>query len=315
VNEDFVPLSFAEAKYVVNIANLKSHLLAGVTLCGKNHYGSRLRSPDATGYYNLHQDLPLYSPVEGSYRNLVDMIGHAHMGGKTLLYFVDGLYPGIVGVGSVPIRWVNPPFWGDWTSSLFASQDPIAIDSVCFDFLQLEGRPEEYPLMAGADDYLHEGALAHDPPSGTFYDPDHEGEVVRLTSLGVHEHWNNPTDMQYTRNLGTGDGIELIQVREPTAVDETPQAPPLALSVHPNPFNPQTTISFSLDRDTKAEIGVYDLQGARVRLLASCAFGSGEHSVSWDGRDDGGRAAPSGTYLVSLRTDEGARTTKALLAR
>ena len=31
-----------------------------------------------------------------------------------------------------------------------------------------------------------------------------------MTSLGVHEHWNNPTDKQYSRNLGTGEGIELV---------------------------------------------------------------------------------------------------------
>jgi hypothetical protein len=45
-----------------------------------------------------------------------------------------------------------------------------------------------------------------------FYDPDHKGNVTRLQSLGVHEHWNNPVDKQYSRNLGTGKGIELIKL-------------------------------------------------------------------------------------------------------
>jgi len=58
------------------------------------------------------------------------------------------------------------------------------------------------------DNYLHEAALADDPPSGTFYDP--EGDGTGLSSLGVHEHWDNPEDRQYSRNLGTGEGIELI---------------------------------------------------------------------------------------------------------
>jgi hypothetical protein len=315
VLRDYVPLSMAEAKYVINIANLKSHLLAGVTLCGKNHYGSRLRSPDAAGFYNLHEDLPAYSPGEGSYRNLVDMIGHAHMGGKTLLYLVDGLYPGIVGVGSVPIRWTAPPFWGDWTSSLFASQDPIAIDSVCFDFLQTEGHPEQYPLMAGADDYLHEGALAHDPPSGTFYDPDHEGDVLRLASLGVHEHWNNPSDRQYSRNLGTGDGIELIQVTVVTGVETVPVPRPLACTVYPNPFNPQTTIGFELASDARVDVDIYDLRGTRVRSLVHGLHGAGEHTVSWDGRDESGRGLPSGTYFVKLRSGETALSHKISIVR
>ena len=42
----------------------------------------------------------------------------------------------------------------------------------------------------------------------TTYDPDGDGNA--LTSQGVHEHWNNATDKQYTRNLGTGNGIELV---------------------------------------------------------------------------------------------------------
>ncbi|MHC4682371.1 MAG: right-handed parallel beta-helix repeat-containing protein [Planctomycetota bacterium] len=52
--------------------------------------------------------------------------------------------------------------------------------------------------------------MADNPPSGTVYDP--EGDGIRLTSLGVHEHWNNPADKKYSRNLGTGDGIELAKV-------------------------------------------------------------------------------------------------------
>ena len=63
-------------------------------------------------------------------------------------------------------------------------------------------------LEGGAEDYLHEAAEANNPASGTFYDPDNDGNS--LASLGVHEHWNNPTDKQYSRNLGTGNGIELL---------------------------------------------------------------------------------------------------------
>jgi hypothetical protein len=63
------------------------------------------------------------------------------------------------------------------------------------------------------DDYLREAALAHDPPSGTFYDPNHATATSRLASLGVHEHWNNARDKQYSRNLGLAEGIELVAVR------------------------------------------------------------------------------------------------------
>jgi hypothetical protein len=209
---DYVPESYVQADYLINLANLKSHNdLAGITLCAKNHYGSLIRKPSRTpDHYDMHKDLPRNKPGMGHYRPLVDLMGHKHTGGKTLLYLIDGLYAGKHAKERAPRKWNSAPFNGDWSSSLFASQDPVAIDSVGFDFLWTEW--DDAPHWSGTSDYLIEAAMADDPPSGTFYDPDHEGSVARLASLGVYEHWNNPADKQYSRNLGTGDGIELVKL-------------------------------------------------------------------------------------------------------
>ncbi|MHC4539727.1 MAG: SMP-30/gluconolactonase/LRE family protein, partial [Planctomycetota bacterium] len=206
--QDYVPVSFAEAEYLINFANLKAHTGAGVTLCAKNHYGSLIRWPAEKGYFDLHTGG--FAKQTGIYRNLVDLIAHAHLGGKTMLYLIDGLYCGIhpADMEKGPRRWTSPPFNGGWTSSLFASQDPVAIDSVGFDFLCAEY--EDHPRKVGVDDFLHEAAQADNPPSGTFYDPDHAGNKKRSASLGVHEHWNNSQEKKYSRNLGTGNGIELV---------------------------------------------------------------------------------------------------------
>ena len=206
--QDFVPVHYAEAEYLINLANFKAHTGAGVTLCAKNHYGSLVRIPSESGYYNLHTSA--FATGMGMYRNLVDFMGHAHVGAKTMLYLIDGLYAGVHPRDTAPLKWNSAPFNGDWTSSLFASQDPVAIDSVAFDFLWEEWT--DYPHMSGAEDYLHEAALANKPPSGTFYDPNNSGDVQRLPSLGVHEHWNSAEEKQYSRNLGTGEGIELIAI-------------------------------------------------------------------------------------------------------
>jgi murein DD-endopeptidase MepM/ murein hydrolase activator NlpD len=69
----------------------------------------------------------------------------------------------------------------------------------------------------------------------------------------------------------------------------------------PNPFNPTTTIGFSLDRDGEVVLSVHDLQGRRVATLHKGRLGAGEHSVRWDGRGSGGGPAASGVYLVQLR--------------
>jgi gluconolactonase len=108
------------------------------------------------------------------------------------------------------------PFNNYWPSRIFLSQDPVAIDSVTYDFMYNEwnaANPVDtnmngYPHIYGAEDYLHEAALIPDPCSGVNYDPNHDGGLTE--SLGVHEHWNNATDKQYSRNLGTGEGIELV---------------------------------------------------------------------------------------------------------
>jgi hypothetical protein len=86
----------------------------------------------------------------------------------------------------------------------------VAIDSVGLDFLRNEQavNPNVVDVTGNHDNYLHEAALANKPPSGTTYDP--EGDGTTLESLGVHEHWNSPKQMEYSRNLKTGKGIELV---------------------------------------------------------------------------------------------------------
>lgn len=208
--QDYVLQSYVDAEYFINLASFKGHYnQAGITVCAKNHYGS-LRGPAVGGYYNMHWDSPFNIPASGSYRNMVDLMGHRDVGGKTVLCLIDGLYTGKhTAPDRLPLKWQMEPFKNDWCSSIFASQDQVAIDSVAFDFLVTEWPEDNGPAHAGTDDYLHEAALADNPLSQTFYDPERDG--TGLVSLGVHEHWNNPIDKKYSRNLGTGDGIQLWQ--------------------------------------------------------------------------------------------------------
>jgi len=120
---------------------------------------------------------------------------------------IDALYPARNQTGGV-IRFAS--FDNDWFSSILVSQDMVAIDSVGLDFLRNEQAlsPNVDDVVGTPDNYLHEAALANNPASGTAYDPENDG--MALESLGVHEHWNNPKQMKYSRNLGTGKGIELV---------------------------------------------------------------------------------------------------------
>ncbi|MFH1680563.1 MAG: FlgD immunoglobulin-like domain containing protein [Candidatus Eisenbacteria bacterium] len=86
-------------------------------------------------------------------------------------------------------------------------------------------------------------------------------------------------------------------------VGVTPAAAPGVFrgpSAAPNPFNPSTTLAFSLPADGDAGLAIYDVRGRRVRTLAAGFLSGGEQSAVWDGRDDEGRDVPSGVYLARL---------------
>ncbi len=201
----YLPKQVTEAKYMINMALLRPHGMAGVTLIGKNHFGS-LYFPNDGGWTPrpLHNMVLRTQPM-GSYNVLVDLLGHRHLGGKTLLFLLDGLYSAEHNEGNV-MRFAS--FNNEWAASMLASQDPVALDSVGVDILRNE--PNATQVRGNADNYLHEAAAAGAPPSGTLYDPDGTGK--RLASLGVHEHWNNATERKYSRNLGRQEGIELVAV-------------------------------------------------------------------------------------------------------
>ncbi len=204
---------FKTADYVINIPALKGHKRAGVSMFAKNNLGSQGRI-DA---HHLHGGLvnptekDAYRQGYGKYRVQVDLMGHKWLGGKILFFLMDALYAGPEAVDP-PTKWRTSPFNKDWTSSIFLSQDYVAIESVGYDFLRSEytrDTPYSWVQMQGVDDYLHQASDRAAWPAGIAYDPENDG--TPLGSLGVHEHWNNAADKRYSRNLGTGSGIELVR--------------------------------------------------------------------------------------------------------
>jgi hypothetical protein len=91
---------------------------------------------------------------------------------------------------------------------------------------------------------------------------------------------------------------------------------PFSLSQNaPNPFNPSTTIRFTLPEAGQVRVAVYDVRGALTRTLVDQTFLSGSHSVVWDGRDWLGRNAASGVYVYRLTTAQGVVTKRMMLLR
>lgn len=83
----------------------------------------------------------------------------------------------------------------------------------------------------------------------------------------------------------------------------------------PNPFNPRTTLRFTLDRAQSIALTIFDARGRRVRSLVSGATDAGPHAMTWDGCDDGGRACAAGVYVARLQGDTVAAASKLMLVR
>jgi len=84
---------------------------------------------------------------------------------------------------------------------------------------------------------------------------------------------------------------------------------------HPNPFNNETVLKFSLLNDTYVEFSIYNLQGQKVKTLANDHFSEGIHSLRWDGHDDQGNGSPSGVYFAVFTSDEYNTTMRITLAK
>ena len=73
---------------------------------------------------------------------------------------------------------------------------------------------------------------------------------------------------------------------------------------YPNPFNPSTTISYKLERPSRAHLAVYNLKGQLVKVLSSGHMQSpGHYQVVWDGSDSSGQPVSSGVYVYRLNCE------------
>ncbi len=83
----------------------------------------------------------------------------------------------------------------------------------------------------------------------------------------------------------------------------------------PNPFNPSTKLSFTLDREQQAELAVYDVSGRKVRTLLSGRCCAGRTEIEWNGCGDGGRPLASGVYFARLTTEGATQSRKMALMK
>ena len=120
-------------------------------------------------------------------------------------------------------------------------------------------------------------------------------------------------DTWKVHNAATGFLSQLTYVVD--AGDNALPARLVASPVRPNPFNPSASISFSLPTAQRVRVAVHDLEGKLVATLIDEPRAAGPHRVEWDGRDDAGRSAASGTYVFRIEAGGETVTRRAMLVK
>jgi CubicO group peptidase (beta-lactamase class C family) len=122
---------------------------------------------------------------------------------------------------------------------------------------------------------------------------------------------------------GGGGGLDIVSEALHFMVDDLAgclvlDSPPSTrtasrLTIQPNPFNPRTAITYEVTMPGAVRLQVYDLRGRPQCILVDGERTVGRHEVAWDGRDDAGRALPSGTYIVRMHSASGVQASKLTL--
>ena len=120
-----------------------------------------------------------------------------------------------------------------------------------------------------------------------------------------------------------GNGLEtwcddVFRIDVESSVEEDGIGIPSAYSLSqntPNPFNAETTILYQTPKHDRVRLRVFDIHGSPVRTLFEGRVQAGDHSVVWNGRDDGGEIVPSGVYIYRIEFGDRFYTRKLVLTK
>jgi len=127
-------------------------------------------------------------------------------------------------------------------------------------------------------------------------------EATRVDSLIVH--WPDGGETVYLEPR-TDLVQTLVRGRESRRIGNQPVAGTELSRVYPNPFNPRTTLEYSIQHAGQVRLEIYDIRGRRVMALIDESLPPGLYTTTWDGTDDQGRRVPSGQFFARLSTADG----------
>jgi parallel beta-helix repeat protein len=136
--------------------------------------------------------------------------------------------------------------------------------------------------------YTLEDIYYNDQGKGMYIGATYHSNGMHITSLKEARH---TVDRIWGEILSTSDNTSIPNAPVPTKLD---------ITNYPNPFNPSTTIAFSLPEEGIVRMVIYNIRGQQVKELIAGNMSRGFHKVIWDGRDNRSRSVSSGLYFVRI---------------
>ncbi len=134
-------------------------------------------------------------------------------------------------------------------------------------------------------------------------DFDAAGNIVLMENSNEHTFFLSPPGVGATNSF-TSTSADTVTVG-PTGIEDGIQPYTYRLEKnYPNPFNPSTTIKYSLGAAGFTEVTVYNIQGQIVNRLVNEQQTAGDYSVVWNGRNSNGQQVTSGVYILNLRSGD-----------
>ncbi|HLQ66146.1 MAG TPA: SdrD B-like domain-containing protein [Candidatus Limnocylindrales bacterium] len=257
-------------------------------------------------------------------------------GGQTILTSFGGDYQFVNVLPGVYSIQVSPPSgWVQTCPSGGAAQSVIVAPSQTYPGLNFGVRPADLPpaLTPIPPHTGAEGLVTNVPLTATDLDnssvsfslvsgPSFASVTTTGLKTGNLRFAPQPGDAgTYTIQVAASDGLlgsqrsAQVNVLSVTGVSQAEAAARPAL-IAPNPMNPSGTLSFTTQHAGWIRVVLYDVQGRRVRgLVEDPRSPAGYHEIPIDGRDDAGRALPTGVYFFKLDTAEGPQIGRAVVLK
>ena len=216
-----------------------------------------------------------------------------------------GVY--IYGGSSTSVLATNCIFWNNSSEEIYFEEQLPGNSSISISYSDVQGGEEGIITNGNGIINWLEGNIVNDPlfvnPSNANY---HLTENSPCIDAGDP---NFPFDPDGTiTDMGTYYFDQLSSINS----DEI-QSIEYYLSNYPNPFNPSTTIEFSIQYDSNIELAIYNIKGQKIKTIVNDGFMKGSHSINWDGVDKNGQMVSSGVYLYILNVNGKTEAVKSCL--